>query len=88
MFYTARRQALSLETGTHPPPFFFRVLLLSTQLGGDVIFLTPVGVEEKHKHPGTFTTPHQTNKTAPRIEQQGKGKVFIPPHDSRLLQGQ
>ncbi|AGI12449.1 hypothetical protein PHL073M02_44 [Propionibacterium phage PHL073M02] len=39
-----------------------------TPLGGDVIFLTPVGVGEKNKHPTTITTPHQTNKTAPRID--------------------
>ncbi|AKO60273.1 hypothetical protein PROCRASS1_44 [Propionibacterium phage Procrass1] len=53
---------------THPPPFFFRVLLLLTQLGGDVIFLTPVGVVEKTNTPTTNRTPPQTNKTAPRID--------------------
>ena len=85
MSYTARRLALSLK---HPPPFFFRVLLLLTQLGGDVIFLTPMGGSGENNHPSKFKTPPHTNKTGPRIEQQGTGRVNIPPTPSRPLQGQ
>ena len=53
-----------------------------------MIFLTSMGVGEKSKHPTTCTTPPQTNKTAPRIDQQGKGRVFIPPTVPRPLQEQ
>ncbi|AII29307.1 hypothetical protein PHL092M00_44 [Propionibacterium phage PHL092M00] len=53
-----------------------------------MIFLTPMGVGGENKHPATHRTPPQTNKTAPRIDQQGKGKVFIPPTVSRPLQRQ
>ncbi|AFT97595.1 hypothetical protein P101A_46 [Propionibacterium phage P101A] len=45
------------------------------------LFHMPGGVREKE-------TPPQTNKTAPRIEQQGKGKVFIPPTVSKPSEGQ
>lgn len=76
------------NANTHPPPFFFRVLLLLTQLGGDVIFFTCQGVRVENKHPGTNRTPPQTNKTGPRIDQQGKGKVFIPPDNSKPLERQ
>jgi gp47 len=46
------------------------------------------GGSGENNHPGTNRTPPQTYKTAPRIDEQGKGKVFIPPDDSRPLQGQ
>ncbi|AFT97822.1 hypothetical protein P1001_46 [Propionibacterium phage P100_1] len=74
----------------HPytPSFFYRVLLLLTPLGGDVIFLTPMGVVEKTTTPAHTEHPPQTHKTAPRIEQQGTGRVFLPQDDSRPLQGQ
>lgn len=52
--YTARRQALSRETRTHTHPHFSSVsFFFLTPLGGDVIFLTIVGVAEK-----TNTPPH------------------------------
>ncbi|QHB37135.1 hypothetical protein PBI_P108C_43 [Cutibacterium phage P108C] len=59
-----------------------------TQLGGDVIFLTPMGGSGENNHPSTNRTPPQTHKTGPRIEQQGIGRVFLPPTRSRLLQEQ
>ncbi|AUV62286.1 hypothetical protein [Propionibacterium phage pa63] len=38
---------------------------------------------------GSGENNHPTiNKTAPRIDRQGKGRVFIPPDDSRPLQEQ
>ncbi|AGI12585.1 hypothetical protein PHL037M02_44 [Propionibacterium phage PHL037M02] len=46
------------------------------------------GWRVENNHPTTNRTPHQTNKTGPRIDQQGKGKVFIPPTHFRLLQRQ
>ncbi|AGI12720.1 hypothetical protein PHL067M10_44 [Propionibacterium phage PHL067M10] len=46
------------------------------------------GDVRENKHPGTNRTPPQTNKTALRIDEQGKGKVFIPPTVPRLLQEQ
>lgn len=48
---------------TYPPPFFFRVLLLLTPLGGDVIFLTCQGVVEK------TTTPERSSHPAKRTKQ-------------------
>ncbi|AFT97546.1 hypothetical protein P141_46 [Propionibacterium phage P14] len=53
-----------------------------------MIFLTSQGGSGENNHPTTNRTPPQTNKTAPRIEQQGKGKVFIPPTVPRPLQEQ
>ncbi|AKO60404.1 hypothetical protein AFL92_gp44 [Propionibacterium phage Solid] len=53
-----------------------------------MIFFTCQGVGRENKHPGTNRTPPQVNKTGPRIEQQGKGRVFIPPDDSRPLERQ
>jgi gp47 len=46
------------------------------------------GGSGENKHPGTNRTPPQTNKKAPRIDQQGKGKVFIPPTPFRPLERQ
>lgn len=55
---------LGLETRTPiHPPFFFRVLLFLTQLGGYVIFFTPRGVVEK------TNTPAQTEHPAKRTKQ-------------------
>ncbi|ABE68616.1 gp47 [Propionibacterium phage PA6] len=53
-----------------------------------MIFLTCQGVRVENNHPTTNRTPPQTHKTAPRIDEQGKGKVFIPPDDSRPLERQ
>ncbi|QHB37558.1 hypothetical protein PBI_P106I_45 [Cutibacterium phage P106I] len=53
-----------------------------------MIFLTPMGVVEKTTTSTQTEHPPQTNKTAPRIEQQGTGRVFLPPDDSRPLEGQ
>ena len=41
----------------------------------------------ENKHPTTNRTPPQTHRTPPRIEQQGQGKVFIPPNDSQAITG-
>ena len=43
------------------------------------------GGSGENKHPGTNRTPPPTNKTAPRIDQQGKGRVFIPPNGSQAV---
>ncbi|AGI12900.1 hypothetical protein PHL113M01_43 [Propionibacterium phage PHL113M01] len=53
-----------------------------------MIFFTPMGGSGENNHPSKFKTPPQTNKTAPRIEQQGKGKVFIPPTVPKPLERQ
>ncbi|AKO60722.1 hypothetical protein OUROBOROS_44 [Propionibacterium phage Ouroboros] len=53
-----------------------------------MIFLTPMGGSGENKHPGTNRTPPHMNKTAPRIDEQGKGNVFIPPDDSNPLERQ
>lgn len=53
-----------------------------------MIFLTPVGGSGENKHPTTNRTPPQTNKTGPRIERQGEGRVFLPLNDSKPLQRQ
>ncbi|QHB36832.1 hypothetical protein PBI_P107A_44 [Cutibacterium phage P107A] len=53
-----------------------------------MIFLIPMGVGEENNHPTTNRTPPQTYKTAPRIDQQGKGKVFIPSTRSMPLERQ
>ncbi|AII29712.1 hypothetical protein ACJ78_gp44 [Propionibacterium phage PHL150M00] len=51
-----------------------------------MIFFTCQGGSGENKHPGTNRTPPQTNKTPPIIDEQGKGKVFIPPTVPRPLE--
>ncbi|AFT97867.1 hypothetical protein D294_gp44 [Propionibacterium phage P1.1] len=46
------------------------------------------GGSGENKHPSTNRTPPQTNKTPPIIDEQGKGKVFIPPTPFRPLERQ
>ncbi|AII29849.1 hypothetical protein ACQ67_gp44 [Propionibacterium phage PHL152M00] len=53
-----------------------------------MIFLTPMWVGEESNHPTINRTPPQTNKTGPRIDQRGKGRVFIPPTVPRPLERQ
>lgn len=79
MSYTARRQALSLETRTHThPPFFFRVLLLLTQLGGDVIFFTPMGVVEKTNTPAQTEHPLKRTKQPPESNGRARARYSYP----------
>lgn len=72
MSYTARRQALSLETRT-PTPFFLSCPSLLTQLGGDVIFLTCQGVVEKTTMPPP--TEHPLKRTKQPLESIGRAKA-------------
>ncbi|AII29033.1 hypothetical protein ACQ78_gp43 [Propionibacterium phage PHL070N00] len=53
-----------------------------------MIFLTCQGGSGENNHSTTNRTPPQTHKTAPRIDQHGKGKVFILPTTFRSLQRQ
>ncbi|AII29667.1 hypothetical protein PHL141N00_44 [Propionibacterium phage PHL141N00] len=53
-----------------------------------MIFFTCQGVWGENKHPGTNRTPPQMNKTGPRIDWQGKGRVFIPLDDPKPLERQ
>lgn len=80
--YTARRQALSPEVLTHPPPFFFRALLLLTPLGGDVIFLTPVGVGEKTNTPARSRHPLKRTKQGLESNSRAPVEYSYPKHIS------
>ncbi|AKO60229.1 hypothetical protein MRAK_45 [Propionibacterium phage MrAK] len=73
----------------HPStPFFLSCPSSFDTAGGRCDLFHMPGGSGENKHPGTFKTPPQTNKTGPRIEQQGTGRVFIPPTRSRPLQEQ
>lgn len=88
MSYTARRQALSLETRTHTHPHFSSVSFSFDTAGGRCDLSHTHGGGGENKHPGMLKTPPQSHKKAPRIDQQGKGKVFIPQTVPKLLQRQ
>nr|DAP54674.1 MAG TPA: hypothetical protein [Caudoviricetes sp.] len=88
MSFNARRQALSLKREHPPTPIFLSCPSSLDTAGGRCDLSHTHGGSGENKHPGTNRTPPQTNKTGPRIDRQGKGKVFIPPTVPRPLQGQ
>lgn len=78
MSFNARRQALKRE---HPStPFFFRVLLFLTQLGGDVIFFTPMGVVEKTNTPAQTEHPLKQTKQPPESNGRARARYSYPQH--------
>ena len=73
MSYTARRQALSLETQTHAHPLFSSVSFSFDTAGGDVIFFTPMGVVEKTTTPAQ--TEHPLKATKQGLESMSRARV-------------
>lgn len=81
MSYTARRQALSCETRTHTHPHFSSAsFFFLTPLGGDVIFLTPVGVVEKTTTPAPSQPPTKQTKQPPESNSRAPVEYSYPQH--------